>query len=117
MIALLLAAAAAHERYDAALAPRAAELLAEAVRFATVAGNDSAQSAQKEWLLRTAAALGLATRDAGMVTEIEAMCSRWTRGPGRCLPSAAWCATGACGAAARRTTRGRWCRRCSPSRR
>src|SRR5262249_30835782 len=67
VIALLLAAAAAHERYDAALAPRAAELLAEAVRFATVAGNDSAHAAQKEWLRRTAAALGLAARDAGMV--------------------------------------------------
>ena len=71
MIALLLAAAAAHERYDAALASRAAGLLAEAVRFATVAGNDSAHAAQKEWLRRTAAALGLDARDAGMVTEIE----------------------------------------------
>ena len=71
MIALLLAVAAAHERYDAAEAPRAAELLAQAVRFATVAGNDSAQAAQKEWLLRTAAALDLSARDAGMVTEIE----------------------------------------------
>ena len=71
MIALLLAAAAAHERYDSVHATRAAELLAQAVRFATVAGNDSAQAAQKEWLLRTAAALGLAARDAGMVTEIE----------------------------------------------
>ena len=71
MIALLLAAAAAHERYDAALAPRAAELLAQAVRFATVAGNDSAHAAQKEWLRQTSAALGLAARDAGMVTEIE----------------------------------------------
>ena len=68
---LLLAAAAAHDRYDAAHAPRAADLLAQAVRFATVAGNDAAHAAQKAWLLRTAAALGLAARDAGTVTEIE----------------------------------------------
>jgi predicted dipeptidase len=72
MIALLLAAtAAAHDRYDAAFAPRAAEMLVQAVRFATVAGNDAAHAAQKEWLLRTAGALGLAARDAGPVTEIE----------------------------------------------
>ena len=72
MIALaLLAAAAAHERYDAEYARRTAELLAEAVRFATVAGNDSAHAAQKQWLLRTAAALGLTARDAGTITEVE----------------------------------------------
>jgi predicted dipeptidase len=68
---LLLAAASAHERYDAVHASRAAQMLAEAVRFATVAGNDAAHAAQKEWLLRTAAALGLDARDAGKVTEIE----------------------------------------------
>jgi predicted dipeptidase len=67
----LLAAAAAHERYDSAYAPRAAELLAEAIRFATVAGNDSAHAAQKQWLLRTADVLGLAARDAGTMTEVE----------------------------------------------
>ncbi|HEX9604545.1 MAG TPA: Sapep family Mn(2+)-dependent dipeptidase [Myxococcales bacterium] len=72
MIALLLAAAAAaHQRYDSAEAPRAAEMLAQAIRFATVAGNDAAHAAQKQWLLRTAGALGLAARDAGTVTEIE----------------------------------------------
>jgi succinyl-diaminopimelate desuccinylase len=72
MIALLVvAAAAAHQRYDAAGAPRAAEMLAEAVRFATVAGNDAAHAAQKEWLARTATSLGLAVHDAGLITEIE----------------------------------------------
>jgi len=72
MIALLLlAAAGAHARYDEAAAPRAAELLAQSVRFATVAGNEAAHAAQKDWLLRTAGALGLTARDAGAVTEIE----------------------------------------------
>ena len=68
---LLAAAAAAHERYDQAGAPLAAEMVAQAIRFATVAGNEAAQAAQKEWLLRTAAALGLTARDAGAVTEID----------------------------------------------
>jgi succinyl-diaminopimelate desuccinylase len=68
---VLAAAAAAHEQYDAAQASRAAELLAQAVRFATVAGNGSAHAAQKQWLLRTAGALGLAAREAGMVTEVD----------------------------------------------
>ncbi|HKB77502.1 MAG TPA: Sapep family Mn(2+)-dependent dipeptidase [Myxococcales bacterium] len=72
MIALLLiATAGAHARYDEAGAPRAAEMVAQAVRFATVAGNEAAHAAQKEWLLRTASALGLAARDAGTMTEIE----------------------------------------------
>jgi len=72
MIALLLlATAGAHARYDEAGAPRAAEMVAQAIRFATVAGNDGAQAAQKDWLLRTAVALGLTARDAGAVTEID----------------------------------------------
>ena len=72
MIALLVvAAAAAHERYDAVGAPRAAPMLAEAIRFATVDGNDAAHAAQKEWLTRTATSLGFSVRDAGKVTEIE----------------------------------------------
>jgi len=71
IVLALLAAAAAHERYDAVEAARAAPLLAEAIRFATVEGNGAAQAAQKEWLLRTAAELGLEARDAGKVTEIE----------------------------------------------
>jgi len=46
-------------------------LLLEAIRFPTVAGNDQARVAQQQWLLRTAASLGLTARDAGPVTEIE----------------------------------------------
>jgi succinyl-diaminopimelate desuccinylase len=46
-------------------------LLLEAIRFPTVAGNDQARAAQQQWLLRTAASLGLTARDAGPVTEIE----------------------------------------------
>jgi succinyl-diaminopimelate desuccinylase len=67
----LLAAAAVHDRYDAVYAQRAPQLLSEAIRFATVAGNTPAHSAQKDWLLRTAAGLGLEARDAGSMTEIE----------------------------------------------
>src|SRR5438874_4920281 len=70
--ALLLAAAAC------ASAPRLRPerthlqpLLLEAIRFPTVAGNDQARLDQQQWLLRTAASLGLAARDAGPVTEIE----------------------------------------------
>src|SRR5438477_203749 len=46
-------------------------LLLEAIRFPTDAGNDQARLDQQQWLLRTAASLGLAARDAGPVTEIE----------------------------------------------
>jgi len=68
---LLLALSPVHERYDAAFAPRAPEMVAEAIRFPTVAGNDAARAAQKEWLFRTASSLGLSARDAGTMTEIE----------------------------------------------
>jgi succinyl-diaminopimelate desuccinylase len=70
--ALLLAAAAC------AAAPRPRPdrsrlepLLLESIRFPTVAGNDQARIGQQQWLLRTAASLGLTARDAGPVTEIE----------------------------------------------
>jgi len=47
MIALLLiATAGAHARYDEAGAPRAAEMVAQAVRFATVAGRRGARRAE-----------------------------------------------------------------------
>jgi succinyl-diaminopimelate desuccinylase len=46
-------------------------MLAEVIRFPTVAGNDDARKSQQQWVLRTAAALGLVARDAGPVTEIE----------------------------------------------
>ena len=48
-----------------------APMLAEVIRFQTVAGNDGARKAQQQWVMRTAAALGLVARDAGPVTEIE----------------------------------------------
>jgi len=70
--ALLLAAAAC------ASAPRPRPersrlepLLLEAIRFPTVAGNEQARLAQQQWLLRTAASLGLTAREAGPVTEVE----------------------------------------------
>src|SRR4051812_40868230 len=46
-------------------------LLLEAIRFPTVAGDEQAQLGQQEWLLRTAASLGLVARVEGPVTEIE----------------------------------------------
>jgi succinyl-diaminopimelate desuccinylase len=46
-------------------------MVAEVVRFHTVAGDDGARKAQQEWVLRTAAALGMTARDAGPVTEVE----------------------------------------------
>ena len=46
-------------------------LVAEAIRFPTVAGNDKARLDEQAWLLRTAASLGLSAREAGPVTEIE----------------------------------------------
>jgi predicted dipeptidase len=64
-------ASAAHARYDAALAKRLVPLLTEVLRFRTVAGDAEAQAAQKAWLARAAAELGLALRDEGPVTEIE----------------------------------------------
>jgi succinyl-diaminopimelate desuccinylase len=46
-------------------------MLAEVIRFPTVAGNEQARKDQQQWLLKTAASLGLVARDAGPVTEIE----------------------------------------------
>src|SRR5712671_3239907 len=46
-------------------------LLLEAIRFPTVAGDEQAQLGQQEWLLRTAASLGLVARVEGPVTEVE----------------------------------------------
>ncbi|MFL5396079.1 MAG: M20/M25/M40 family metallo-hydrolase, partial [Myxococcales bacterium] len=68
---VLFAAGAVHERYDAVEAQRAPKMLVEAIRFATVAGNTTVHKAQKEWILKTAAALDLVGRDAGPVTEVE----------------------------------------------
>jgi predicted dipeptidase len=71
LIISTLAAAGVHERYDAVEASRAPELVAQAIRFATVEGNAAARTAQEEWLVRTAASLGLSARAAGLVTEVE----------------------------------------------
>jgi acetylornithine deacetylase/succinyl-diaminopimelate desuccinylase-like protein len=70
--ALLLAAAACattpRPRPDRS---RLEPLLLEAIRFPTVGGNEQARLAQQQWLLRTAASLGLTAREAGPVTEVE----------------------------------------------
>jgi succinyl-diaminopimelate desuccinylase len=73
VIALLLFAALSpvHERYDTAFAARAVGMVSEVIRFPTVAGNEGARAAEKEWLFRTAASLGLTARDADTMTEIE----------------------------------------------
>ena len=51
--------------------PRLASLTAEAIRFPTVAGNVEARAGFQAWVRRTAQALGLQTREAGKVTEVE----------------------------------------------
>jgi len=61
----------ARARYEADLAPRLVPLLSEVLRFRTVKGDAEGHAAQKAWLLRAAAGLGLVGRDAGLVTEIE----------------------------------------------
>jgi succinyl-diaminopimelate desuccinylase len=70
--ALLLAAAAcATTPRSRPERSRLEPLLLEAIRFPTVAGNEQARLAQQQWLLRTAASLGLIAREAGPVTEVE----------------------------------------------
>jgi succinyl-diaminopimelate desuccinylase len=70
--ALLLAAAAcASAPRPRAERARLEPLLLESIRFPTVAGKLEARADQQQWLLRTAASLGLQARDAGLVTEIE----------------------------------------------
>jgi succinyl-diaminopimelate desuccinylase len=64
-------AQAARRIYEARYAARLVPLLLEVLRFPTVAGNDAARDAQQAWVRRTGAALGLAVRDAGLVTEVE----------------------------------------------
>ena len=77
LIAVLLAAtvtsnaANVRSEYDRAQAPKLVPMLTEALRFATVQGNDEARKAQQAWLLRTATDLGFVAREAGLVTEIE----------------------------------------------
>jgi succinyl-diaminopimelate desuccinylase len=57
--------------YDTHLEQRLVPLIAEVVRFPTVAGNDSARDEQQAWVRKTAASLGLIAREAGKVTEVE----------------------------------------------
>jgi len=68
---LAAGAGGVHERYDAVESSRAPKLLAEAIRFPTFEDNPKMHAAQREWLLRTAASLGLEGREAGLVTEID----------------------------------------------
>ena len=69
--ALILALPCCAHPPQRSAAERLAPLLLEVLRFPTVEGNAAAQAAQKQWLFRTAAGLGLTARDAGKVTEIE----------------------------------------------
>ena len=55
------------QRYADLLGP----LLVEVVRFPTVAGNESAFSAQRAWLNGAGTALGLVVRETGTFTEVE----------------------------------------------
>ena len=125
-----------HARYDQAGSPHLAPLLTEVIRYPTVAGNDKARKDQQAWLKRTGEGLKFTVRDAGLVTEIElpasagtspgrrrprcwgwwstATCSRWRRRSGPSLRGRASCRTATSWAGGRRTTRGRWCRRCWP---
>ncbi len=57
--------------YDERLAARAVPLLQEAIRFPTVQGNTEARDAQQAWLMKTAADLGFAARDAGKIVEVD----------------------------------------------
>ncbi len=56
-----------HKQYAASLPG----MVAEAVRFPTLAGNPQAHEEQKLWLKSVAAKLGLQFRDRGTVTEVE----------------------------------------------
>jgi succinyl-diaminopimelate desuccinylase len=60
-----------HELYKARYADLMAQLLCEAIRFPTIAGNAQAFAAQQAWLFRVANKLTLSARAAGPVTEVE----------------------------------------------
>ncbi len=64
-------AAAGDARSVAKGDPRLAALTAEAIRFPTVAGDLQARAGLQAWVRRTAQELGLQTREAGKVTEVE----------------------------------------------
>ena len=67
----VLDASSVHKYFDEKDETRLVPLLQEVLRFPTLSGNDAAHADQKAWLLRTAKALGLVARDAGLVTEID----------------------------------------------
>ena len=72
MMSLLAACATARPAGEGAAGdPRLAALTAEAIRFPTVAGNLEARQGFQAWVRRTAQGLGLQTREAGKVTEVE----------------------------------------------
>lgn len=71
LLVLAANAATVHTLYDAELAGRMVPLLSEVLRFPTTQKNPQAHDAQKAWLVKTAADLGLDARDAGPITEIE----------------------------------------------
>src|SRR5882672_4101123 len=71
MRAVLLFAAACASARPTPDRSRLEPLLLEAIRFPTVAGDEQARLGQQQWLLRTAASLGLVARDAGPMTEVE----------------------------------------------
>src|SRR5262249_29196124 len=69
--ALLLAAAACASAAPRPDRDRLEPLLLEALRYPTVQGDEKARLGQQQWLLRTAASLGLTAREAGPMTEVE----------------------------------------------
>ncbi|HEX4382987.1 MAG TPA: M20/M25/M40 family metallo-hydrolase, partial [Myxococcales bacterium] len=71
LLLLGLAAACASAQKSGNAHDRLGPMLAEVIRFQTVAGNEEARKAQQQWLMSAAAELGLVARDAGPVTEIE----------------------------------------------
>jgi predicted dipeptidase len=77
MLALVLAATLAAntdqvlEHYDKHESKHLVPMLVEVIRFPTHQFDAEAHVAQKAWLMKAAADLGFAARDAGKVTEIE----------------------------------------------
>ncbi len=75
MFASLLFAAAMNVRvqqhYDRVESRQLVPMLTEVLRFPTYEHNDEAIAQQKQWLLKSGAALGFVVRDAGKITEIE----------------------------------------------
>jgi succinyl-diaminopimelate desuccinylase len=75
LLATVLLSATAPEqvrtRFDANESKQLVPLLSEVLRFPTVAGNAAAHEAQRAWLQRTGAGLGLTVRETGRVTEVE----------------------------------------------